>query len=96
VLSTRGSVHHRDSVARQVGVPGTYDYGPQRTAWMCTLDHQLMGDSAFIKRLRADLRRFNVVGDNNLVPWEDREEVRELRSTPGWTLRSGPRTSATK
>jgi acyl dehydratase len=58
-----GIGHHRDSVARQVGVPGTYDYGPQRTAWMCTLITNWMGDSAFIKRLRADLRRFNVVGD---------------------------------
>lgn len=58
-----GIGHHRDSVARQVGVPGTYDYGPQRTAWMCSLITNWMGDAAFIKRLRADLRRFNVVGD---------------------------------
>lgn len=58
-----GIGHHRDSVARQVGVPGTYDYGPQRTAWMCTLVTNWMGDAGVIKRLRADLRRFNVVGD---------------------------------
>ena len=58
-----GIGHHRDSVAKQVGVPGTYDYGPQRTAWMCSLVSNWMGDAAFLKRLRADLRRFNMVGD---------------------------------
>jgi acyl dehydratase len=58
-----GIGHHRDSVAQSVGVPGTYDYGPQRTAWMCTLVTNWMGDAAFLKRLRADMRRFNIVGD---------------------------------
>lgn len=58
-----GIGHHRDSVAKQVGVPGTYDYGPQRTAWMCSLVSNWMGDAAFLKRLRAELRRFNMVGD---------------------------------
>jgi acyl dehydratase len=58
-----GIGHHRDSTAKQVGVPGTYDYGPQRTAWLCSLVTNWMGDAGIIKRLRADLRRFNVVGD---------------------------------
>ena len=42
-----GIGHHRESVAKEVGVPGTYDYGPQRSAWMCTLDHQLDGRCGF-------------------------------------------------
>jgi acyl dehydratase len=58
-----GIGHHRDSVARSVGVPGTYDYGPQRTAWMCSLVTNWMGDAAFLKRLRAEMRQFNIVGD---------------------------------
>jgi acyl dehydratase len=58
-----GIGHHRESVAKQVGVPGTYDYGPQRTAWMCSLVSNWIGDAGFLKRLRADLRRFNMVGD---------------------------------
>jgi acyl dehydratase len=58
-----GIGHHRESVAKSVGVPGTYDYGPQRTAWLCSLVTNWMGDAAFVKRLRADMRRFNIVGD---------------------------------
>lgn len=58
-----GIGHHRDSIAKQVGAPGTYDYGPQRTAWMCSLVTNWMGDAAFLKRLRAEMRRFNTLGD---------------------------------
>ncbi len=58
-----GIGHHRDSIAKQVGVPGTYDYGPQRSAWLASLVSNWMGDAAFLKRVRTDLRRFNTVGD---------------------------------
>ncbi len=58
-----GIGHHRDSVARQVGVPGTYDYGPQRSSWLCSLVTNWMGDAAFLKRIRTELRRFNTMGD---------------------------------
>jgi acyl dehydratase len=61
-----GIGHHRDSVAQEVGVPGTYDYGPQRTSWMASLVTNWMGDDAFLKRLRAEMRRFNVIGDTTL------------------------------
>lgn len=62
-LEYTGIGHHRDSVAKQVGVPGTYDYGPQRTAWLASAVTNWMGDDAFLKRLRAELRRFNTMGD---------------------------------
>ena len=58
-----GIGHHRDSVAKEVGVPGTYDYGPQRSAWMCSLVTNWMGDAAFLKRVRTEMRRFNTMGD---------------------------------
>lgn len=58
-----GIGHHRDSVAKQVGVPGTYDYGPQRSAWLCTLVTNWIGDAGFLKRIRTELRRFNTMGD---------------------------------
>lgn len=58
-----GIGHHRESVAKEVGVPGTYDYGPQRSAWMCSLVTNWMGDAAFIKRVRTEMRRFNTMGD---------------------------------
>lgn len=62
-----GIGHHRDSVAREVGVPGTYDYGPQRTAWMVSAVTNWMGDAAFLKRLRSEIRRFNIMGDTTWV-----------------------------
>ncbi len=58
-----GIGHHRESVAKEVGVPGTYDYGPQRSSWMCSLITNWMGDAAFLKRVRTEMRRFNIVGD---------------------------------
>ncbi len=62
-----GIGHHRDSVAKEVGVPGTYDYGPQRTAWLASFVTNWMGDFAYLKRLRAEMRRFNIVGDTTWV-----------------------------
>jgi len=62
-LEYTGIGHMRDSVAEAVGVPGAYDYGPQRVSWMGTLMTNWMGDDAFLKRLRLECRRFNVYGD---------------------------------
>lgn len=58
-----GIGHHRESTAKEVGVPGTYDYGPQRSAWMCTMVTNWMGDAGVIKRIRTQMRRFNIMGD---------------------------------
>ncbi len=58
-----GIGHHRESVAKEVGVPGTYDYGPQRSSWMCTLVTNWMGDAGVLKRVRTEMRRFNIMGD---------------------------------
>jgi len=58
-----GIGHHRESVAKEVGVPGTYDYGPQRSSWMCSLITNWMGDAGVLKRVRTEMRRFNIVGD---------------------------------
>lgn len=62
-LEYTGIGHHRESVAREVGVPGIYDYGPQRSAWMCSLITNWMGEAAFLKRVRTEMRRFNTMGD---------------------------------
>src|SRR5690606_29834721 len=59
-----GIGHHRESVAKNVGVPGTYDYGPQRSSWMASLVTNWAGDAAFVKRLRTQMRRFNTMGDS--------------------------------
>jgi len=59
-----GIGHHRESTAKEVGVPGVYDYGPQRSSWMATLVTNWMGDAAFLKRVRTEMRRFNTMGDS--------------------------------
>ena len=58
-----GIGHHRESTAKEVGVPGVYDYGPQRSSWLCTLVTNWMGDGAVLKRIKTELRRFNTLGD---------------------------------
>jgi acyl dehydratase len=58
-----GIGHHRESTAKNVGVPGTYDYGPQRSAWMCSLVTNWIGDAGVLKRIRTQMRRFNIMGD---------------------------------
>jgi len=56
-------VHMEDSRAQTIGLPGAYDYGCQRISWLGNLLTNWMGDEGFIRKLRAELRRFNVVGD---------------------------------
>jgi hypothetical protein len=63
-LEYTGIGHPRESVAKEVGVPGTYDYGFQRSAWMCSMVTNWMGDAGFIKRVRTEMRRFNTMGDS--------------------------------
>lgn len=58
-----GIGHHRESFAKKVGVPGMYDYLPQRACWMGTLVTNWMGDDAVLKRLRMEARMFNLQGD---------------------------------
>ena len=59
-------VHWEHDFAREVGVPGYYDYGPQRVSWMGNLMTNWMGDDGWLKMLSAQVRRFNVEGD---VQW---------------------------
>lgn len=56
-------VHMEDTRAQEIGIPGAYDYGCQRISWLGNLITNWMGDDGFLKRLRGELRRFNVVGD---------------------------------
>ncbi len=56
-------VHMEDTRAKEIGIPGAYDYGCQRISWLGNLVTNWMGDDGFLKKLRAELRRFNVIGD---------------------------------
>ena len=53
-------------MAREVGMPGGYDVGPQRISWMGQLMTNWMGDEGFLRRLNVSVRRPNIFGD---VSW---------------------------
>ena len=55
--------HWDNDFARKIGVPAAYDYGPERVAWSCTLFTYWCGDDGWLKRLRVEVRRFNLLGD---------------------------------
>lgn len=56
-------VHWDDALARAVGVPAAYDYGPERVAWLGHLVTNWMGDDGVLARLSVQVRRHNLIGD---------------------------------
>ncbi len=56
-------VHWDAEFAREVGVPGAYDYGPQRISWFGHLMTNWIGDDGFLSLLDVQVRRFNILGD---------------------------------
>jgi acyl dehydratase len=58
--------HTEEKMAREVGMPGGYDVGPQRISWMGQLMTNWMGDHGFLRKLSASVRRPNIFGD---VSW---------------------------
>ncbi|RPI47243.1 MAG: acyl dehydratase [Betaproteobacteria bacterium] len=57
------AVHWDTTLARSVGVPEAYDYGPERIAWIATMLTNWIGDDGFLAELYCEVRRFNMVGD---------------------------------
>jgi acyl dehydratase len=57
------AVHWDSPLARSVGVPEAYDYGPERIAWLATMMTNWIGDDGFLAELYCEVRRFNMVGD---------------------------------
>jgi len=58
--------HTEQKMARDVGMPGGYDVGPQRISWLGQLLTNWIGDDGFLRRLNVSLRRPNIFGD---VSW---------------------------
>jgi acyl dehydratase len=56
-------VHWDEELARAVGVPDAYDYGPERVAWLGHLVTNWMGDQGVLRRLRVQVLRHNLIGD---------------------------------
>lgn len=57
------AVHWDTALARSVGVPQAYDYGPERVAWVATMLTNWIGDHGFLSELYCEMRRFNLIGD---------------------------------
>src|SRR5439155_628682 len=55
--------HWDEDLARAVGVPAPYDYGPGRVAWLGHLVTNWMGDAGSLVRLDVQVRRHNLIGD---------------------------------
>lgn len=56
-------VHWDEAMARAVGVPGAYDYGPERVAWLGHLVTNWMGNDGVLRRLNVQVLRHNLIGD---------------------------------
>ncbi|MEV6925172.1 MaoC family dehydratase N-terminal domain-containing protein [Dactylosporangium sp. NPDC051485] len=56
-------VHWDNALARAVGVPAAYDYGPERVSWLGHLMTDWIGDDGFLKRLNVQVRKHNILGD---------------------------------
>lgn len=57
------AVHWDTVLARSVGVPEAYDYGPERISWLSVMLTNWIGDAGFLEELYCEIRRFNMVGD---------------------------------
>jgi acyl dehydratase len=57
------AVHWDTALARSVGVPEAYDYGPERISWLSVMLTNWIGDHGFLEELYCEIRRFNLIGD---------------------------------
>jgi acyl dehydratase len=55
--------HWDNAFARSIGVPRAYDFGPERIGWLASLCTYWCGDDGWLKSLRVEVRRFNLLGD---------------------------------
>lgn len=56
-------VHWETEMARKVGVPEAYDYGPERFSWLTHYMTNWMGDTGTLVRTACQIRRHNPAGD---------------------------------
>jgi acyl dehydratase len=56
-------VHWEEELAKAVGTPGAYDYGPERISWMSHMMTNWIGDNGFLHKLDAKVVRHNPEGD---------------------------------
>jgi acyl dehydratase len=55
--------HQNSDVAREIGMPGAYNNGPQKCGWMAHPVLNWMGDHGTLRQLSVRLRRPDIFGD---------------------------------
>jgi len=56
-------VHWEEDFALEVGAPGAYDYGPERSSWLMHHLTNWMGDDGMLRNANCKIRRHNPEGD---------------------------------
>jgi acyl dehydratase len=74
-------VHWDDDLARLVGTPRAYDYGPERCSWLLHHLTDWIGDDGFIQNHECQIRRHNVVGEIVYINGEVTDRVVESDGT---------------
>lgn len=70
-------VHWEDDLAKAVGAPGAYDYGPERVSWMSHLMTNWIGDDGWLYKLNAKIVRHNPIGDLLTITGKVMKKYRE-------------------
>jgi acyl dehydratase len=70
-------VHWEDDLAKAIGTPGAYDYGPERVSWMGHLMTNWIGDHGWLSRLHARIVRHNPMGDTLWISGQVTKKYRE-------------------
>jgi acyl dehydratase len=60
-------VHWEEDFALEVGAPGAYDYGPERSSWLMHHLTNWMGDDGMLRTANCKIRRHNPEGDMVLI-----------------------------
>lgn len=91
-------VHWDNTFAQAVGVPGAYDFGPERVAWIGHMLTDWIGDTGFLRLLNVQIRRHNPVGDavfcHGRVTAKRVEEGKNLVECEVWAVNQDGETSA--
>jgi hypothetical protein len=60
-----------------LGLPGAYDLGPERCAWLTQIATNWMGDDGWLRKIEAQYRKFNYMGDVTWIKGKVAEKARE-------------------
>ena len=70
-------VHWDEEFALEVGAPGAYDYGPERTSWLTHHITDWIGDDGFLHKSNCQIRRHNPDGDAIVITGEVKRKFEE-------------------